>query len=105
MSDLVRSYVRMAVPAALGIVASWLVVAIARSIGFELDGKIALGIVTAVTITVIYALGRMLERSPYALLRGIGRFLLTLGPDIGQPVYVKADPDAVRPLAKSPSWK
>lgn len=105
MSDLVRSYIRMAVPAALGVVASYLVIAVARSIGFELDGKVALGIVTALTITVLYGLGRALERSNYALLRGIGRFLLTLGPDLGQPIYVKDDPDTVRPLAKSPTWK
>lgn len=93
MSDLLRSYIRTAVPVVLGALASVLVAAALRWLGYDLDPGVALGLVTAATIVVVYGLGRALEKSQYALFRGIGRFLLTLGADIGQPVYVKPDPE------------
>lgn len=104
MNDYIRSLIRTAVPAALGIAASWLVVALVRSIGFELDGRIALGIVTAAAITLVYGLGRALERSSVPLLAWLGRLLLTLGPDIGKPAYVKDD-DITASTSKHPAWR
>lgn len=87
MSDYLKSIVRTAVPAVLGSLAVLLVAVLARWIGYDLDPSVALGLVTAATITLVFAVGRGLERSSVPLLAWIGRFLLTLGPDIGQPRY------------------
>lgn len=103
MSDYLKSIFRTAVPAGLAILASMLMTALVRWAGVEISGELALGIVSGLAITLIVAIGRALERSTSGPVAWVGRLLLSLGIDLGQPVYVKADPDAVRPLPSSTS--
>lgn len=94
MSDATRAFIRTIWPMILGALAAMLVTAAARWLGYDLDSGLALSLVTVAAGAVIYKLGHVLERSDVALLRGIGHFLLSLGADLGQPVYIKPDPES-----------
>lgn len=88
LSDYLKSVFRTAVPAFFG---ALLMSLMAKYLGYDLDPGIALAIGAAATIASVAAVGRALERSSIPLLAFVGRFLLTLGPDLGQPIYVKPE--------------
>jgi hypothetical protein len=98
MTDKARSYVRTLWPVLLGHVAAWL----ADRLGvLGMDSATAVLLVGSVATALVYVLGRELERVKRTgrlgdVARWSGRFLLSLGLDVGQPIY--ASP--ARPLIR-----
>lgn len=95
MSDYLKSIIRTAIPAMLGALASLLVASVLRWTGVELSSELALAIVAGLTITLTVMVGRALERSTSGPIAWLGRLLLSLGFDLGQPVYVKPAPEPI----------
>lgn len=87
MSDGLKSHIRTWWPIALGQLATLLVAFLAQRFGVEISGELAYGITAAVTTALVYSLGRWLETRPPGLLRGLGRFILSLGLVADKPVY------------------
>jgi hypothetical protein len=88
-SDSIRAYVRTLVPVAIGVAASFLVAWLAKTAGVTVDGNMATWFVTAATVALVYAAGRWLEKRHNPVLAFLGRFLLSLGADLGQPTYTE----------------
>lgn len=99
MHDKLRSYIRTIVPVALGHVAAVLVAWLATHAGVSVEAGLAYEVLAIACSAAVYVTGRRLETSDAAWLRGIGRFLLSLGADLGQPVYPHGDNSAPEPAA------
>lgn len=99
MTDKARSYVRTLWPVLLGHLAAWL----ADRLGvLGVDSATAALLVGTIASMLVYAAGRELERVKRSgrvgdAARWLGRLLLSLGLDTGQPVY--GGPPA------HPAWK
>jgi len=87
MSDGLKSHLRTYWPVLLGYVSAAVVAAGASKLGLTISGETAYLVTGAVMTAVVYSLGRWLETRDAPVLRGIGRFLLSLGLDVGQPTY------------------
>lgn len=94
MSDQLKSYVRTYWPLIVGTVAGLIAAALAKYVGIEIDSNLAFGVTSVVMVGVVYAGGRWLETRKSSFARAVGRFLLSLGLDTGQPTY--PSPPAVR---------
>jgi hypothetical protein len=105
MSDGLKSHIRTWWPIALGFLATLLVDFIAAKFGFQIEGEIALGITTAVTTAALYSLGRWLETRRWAPARVAGRFILSLGADLGKPSYPDKPDPSVEVLRRSMQHK
>lgn len=101
MSDGLKSHIRTWWPIALGFLATLLVDAVAEKFGIRIEGEIAYGITYGVTTAALYSLGRWLETRRWAPARMAGRFILSLGADLGKPSYPPPAPaGSVRPLKR-----
>jgi hypothetical protein len=94
VTDKARSYVRTLWPVLLGHLAAWIVVK-TTPFGFHVDTAQTVTIIGFVLAALVYGLGRELERTAgsgraAAGARWVGRFLLSLGLDVGQPLYPPA---------------
>lgn len=94
MSDGLKSHIRTYWPIALGYLSTIVVVPLAAKLGLNISGEAAYALTGAVMSLVVYSLGRWLETRDAPMLRGIGRLLLSLGLNVGQPSY---EPPPVRP--------
>lgn len=86
-SDVLRSHIRTWVPIGVGFLATILVDWVARKFGIRIEGELAYSMLYAGTTAAVYSLGRWLETRRWAPARGMGRMLLSLGLNVGQPVY------------------
>jgi hypothetical protein len=91
MTDKARSYVRTLWPVLLGHLAAWAVVQLAP-FGVEVNSAQVVTVLGFVLAGLVYVAGRELERVSGSGriatgARWAGRFLLSLGLDIGQPLY------------------
>lgn len=93
MTDKAKSAIRTAWPMLLGHLAAWLV-ASAAPLGIEIDSVFAAEALGWALGTLVYLAGRFLERRDWPVNRAAGRFLLSLGFDLGQPLYPPARPRA-----------
>lgn len=89
MSDGLRAHIRTYVPIAIGFLATLLVRFLAEKVGVQINGELAIGLVTAAMTMLVYSAGRWLEKQPNTVLAFVGRFLLSLGADLGQPKYTE----------------
>lgn len=99
--DQLKAFIRTMWPVIVGGLTGLLVTWIGDKIGIEVDSNVVMVAVTTVLVGIIYGLGRWLEKRDNAFLAGLGRWLVSLGMDLGQPTYVKADA-AAKPLAGAP---
>jgi hypothetical protein len=89
MTDKARSYVRTLWPVLIGHLAAWL----ADRLGvLGVDSTTAALLVGSIATMLVYGLGRELERVKRpdrigTFARAVGRLLLSVGVDTGQPIY------------------
>lgn len=88
--DRVAARVRTAVPLVLGHAAAAVVAYVAGRTGVELDSVLVYEALALVLAMGVYETGRWLEVRRSPLLRGAGRFLLSLGIHFGPPVYPRS---------------
>lgn len=96
MSDGLKSHIRTWWPIALGQLATMLVTFLATKVGVEISGEVAYALVSAVVTALVYSLGRFLETRKSSFAQGVGKFILSLGLDVGQPVYEPKPPVVLR---------
>lgn len=98
--DQLKAFVRTIWPAIVAQIAALIVTYLGDKMGIEVNSNAVFGVVTVVLLAAIYGAGRWLEKRDNAYAAGLGRWLVSLGMDLGQPTYVK-QPDG-RPLSGTP---
>lgn len=101
--DQIKSYIRTMWPVVVGYLAGLLVTWVGQKLGVTVDTNVAFGIVTTILVGIVYGAGRWLETRSNAFAQGVGRWLLSLGLDLGTPTY---QPPAPEPLAgRAPRYR
>lgn len=98
--DSVRALIRTVWPGFVAYLAAQIVAVLGNKIGIDIDRGAVGVVVFAVLLAAIYGAGRWLEQRDNAVAAALGRWLVSVGMDLGQPVYVK--PSAGRPLSGTP---
>lgn len=89
--DQLKAFVRTVWPGIVAQVAALIVTYLSDKVGIEVDSKLVFAVVAVLLLAAVYGLGRWLEQQPNAYAAGVGRWLVSLGMDLGQPTYVKPD--------------
>lgn len=87
--DSLKAMIRTVWPGIVAWIAAQIVTALSARAGVDVDGTAVGAVVFAVLLAVIYGAGRWLEARDNAIAAGLGRWLVSLGMDLGQPTYVK----------------
>lgn len=96
MSNRLAAYIRTYWPLLIGHLTALVVAYVATRFGFVLDSLIVYEILAVVLTGAVYAAGRWLENrggdgALAVAARAVARWLLALGLDTGQPVYVQPE--------------
>lgn len=98
--DSLKAMIRTVWPAVVAWIAAQIVTVLADKAGVSVDGTAVAAVVFAALLAAIYGAGRALEKSSVPAVAWLGRLLVSLGMDLGQPTYVK--PDEARPMSGTP---
>lgn len=98
--DFFTAWLRTVWPGFVATVAALVVTFLADRVGVTIDSQVVFGAVAVILLAVIYAAGRWLEGRSDPMLQAAGRWLVSMGRDLGQPTYAK--PDGGQPRAGAP---
>lgn len=97
IGDRLKAMIRTVWPAVVATLAALVATQLGEHLGIKVDSVQVFGLVSLVLLAVIYGLGGWLERQTSPPLRTVGRWLISVGMDLGTPAYAKpADTTATR---------
>ena len=94
MPDQVTSWIRTVWPGVVAYVTALLVTWIGQHVGITVNTNVVFGLVSLALLGIVYGFGRWLEGRSSPAAQRLGRGLLSLGLDLGQPTYKPPTPDS-----------
>ena len=100
-TDQIAGRIRTWWPIFLGHIAAVLVSYVLTKTGIHVDSAVAFEVLGFLLGGAVYELGRWLEKQPSPAFQRVGRFVLSLGLDVGAPTYYGRD---VKPIPPTNDW-